>query len=582
VTQKQVLLRGLAVGRTSLIIWYEDGALERADVWVEKDIELLQLALREIHPSLTVDIAPDREAYVLRGRVPNTTMRRAAEQAAEAYLEAGRAPLLVGTGDVASTAVVDAASARTSSGAIINLVRVDELAPSQAVRLQVALVEAGFDTIFVRTVQQGELADETRDLIVLEGEVADQIDLSRALAIVGRLVQGDGAEPVVTVLADEAGSVRDAVGRTTAGSSGASSGFGTSGSSGFSVGRLRLDNQIEANIGRASILSTAGGRVLSFVEVTDQPQVRVQVEFYEVDRRGLKEVRPKLGAALSDFQAGGVGRSPLTTQFQGTPTGNPAAPFSGGEGTGPTSETDVQNVINFLDGTFANEVQLATGRLALSATLRFLEEQGLARSLSRPSLTVLSGEAAQFLVGGEIPVRQAAVSDASGGVITTSTTTEEFGIGLAVRPLVGRDGRITLDLQPEVTEPDFDLTAEVVAATGTSQETIGFKTRTLRTSARLEDGQALLVGGLQTRSRTGVKSKMPVLGDAPLIGWLFRETSEQRDQTELVIVVTPVVLREPEARALLWSHPDPFQALLDAQAPAPRTQAREREGAQGS
>lgn len=577
-TNKQVLLRGLAIGRTSLIVWYEDGTHERTDVHVEKDIALLQGALKDIHPSLTVEIAPDREAYVLRGRVPSMLLRRAAEQAAEAYLDAGRAPVLVGTGESADTAIVSDES-RRRKGSIINLVRVDELAPSQAVRLQIALVEAGFDTIFVRTVQSGALSEEATEIIVLEGTVEDQIDLSRALTLVGRLVEG-GGDASIEVIADEAGALRASVGQSSASqSTNNSGGFGSSDGSSVSLSRVQLDNQVDANIARASILSTANGRVLSFIEVTDLPQVRVQVEFYEIDKNGLKEVRPKLGAALSDFDAAGVGRSPLTTQFQGTPTGIADAPFSGGIGTGPTSELDVQNVVNFLDGTFANEVQLATGRLALSATLRFLEEQGVARSLSRPTLTVLSGESAQFLVGGEIPVRQSAISDASGGVISTSVTTEQFGIGLAVRPLVGRDGRVTLDLQPEVTEPDFDLTAEVVAVTGTSQETIGFRTRTMRTSARLEDGQALLVGGLQTRSHDGVKSEMPVLGSLPLIGWLFRETAEQRAQTELVIVVTPVVLREPEARALLWAHRNPFDALLDPVAPPPpRVDAREGEG----
>jgi Flp pilus assembly secretin CpaC len=578
-TNKQVLLRGLAIGRTSLIVWYEDGSHERTDVHVEKDIALLQGALKDIHPSLTVEIAPDREAYVLRGRVPNMLLRRAAEQAAEAYLDAGRAPVLVGDGESADTAIVSDESSRRK-GSIINLVRVDELAPSQAVRLQIALVEAGFDTIFVRTVQSGELSEEATEIIVLEGTVEDQIDLSKVLSLVGRLVEGGSGDLGIEVIADEAGALRDSVGQSsTSQSSSAASGFGTSSGSSAGLSRVQLDNQVDANIARASILSTANGRVLSFIEVSDLPQVRVQVEFYEIDKNGLKEVRPKLGAAISDFDAAGVGRSPLTTQFQGTPTGSADAPFSGGLGTGPTSETDVQNVVNFLDGTFANEVQLATGRLALSATLRFLEEQGVARSLSRPSLTVLSGESAQFLVGGEIPVRQSAVSDASGGVITTSVTTEQFGIGLAVRPLVGRDGRVTLDLQPEVTEPDFDLTAEVVAVTGTSQETIGFRTRTMRTSARLEDGQALLVGGLRTRRHDGVKSEMPLLGRLPLLGWLFRETAEQTDQTELVIVVTPVVLREPEARALLWAHRNPFDALLDTVAPPPPpADAREGEG----
>ncbi|MEZ5978326.1 MAG: pilus assembly protein N-terminal domain-containing protein [Planctomycetota bacterium] len=572
-SDREVLLRGLAVGRTSLIVWYTDGTHEQKTIWVKKDLELLEAALTEIHPSITVDIAPDREAYVLRGLVANMNMRRAAEQAAEAYLNAGRAPVLVGGEGVTTEAVVT--EARGNAGSIINLIRVEELGPELDQRVQVALATAGYEGVLVRRVQYGDLPDETRDLIVLEGEVHDQIALTRALTLVGRLVEGEDSS--IEVLADEAGAWRDRIGNLSTSGNGSSSGFGTGGSSSFNVGRLRLDNQVEANLARASVLSTANGRVISFVEVTDLPQVRVQVEFYEVDRNGLREVRPKLAAAISDFQADGVSRSPLTTQFQGTPTGNPDAPFSGGFGTGPTSETDVQNVVNFLDGTFANEVQLSTGRLALSATLRFLEEQGLARSLSRPSLTVLSGESAQFLVGGEIPVRQSAVSDASGGVITTSTTTESFGIGLAVRPLVGRDGRITLDVQPEVTEPDFDLTADVVAATGTAQETVGFRTRTLRTSARLDDGQALLVGGLKTRRHDGVKRKMPLLGDVPLVGWLFRDTSEQSEQTELVIVVTPVVLRQPEARALLWPYGDPFEALLDAVPPPEDRRARDEE-----
>lgn len=562
-TDREVLLRGLSVGRTSLIVWYTDGTYERTHVWVKKDLQLLERALADVHPSVTVDIAPDREAYVLRGRVPNLLMRRAAEQAAEAYLEAGRAPVLIGEGDAASSALVSDGSQGRRSGAIINLIRVDELGPTPTETLAIALTEAGFDDVDVRFVQRGDAPDPVTDLIVLEGEVPDQIALTQCLTLVGRLVGGSSDSGVIEVVADEAGAIRESVGRSSTASS-STRGFGTSGSQSSGVGSLRLDNSIEANVARASVHSTAGGRVLSFIEVVDVPQVRVRVELYEVDRDGLKEVRPKLAAAISDFDAAGVARSPLTTQFQGAPTGSAASPFSGGIGTGPTSETDVQNVLSFLDGTFANEVQLSTGRLALSATLRFLESEGLARSLSRPSLTVLSGESAQFLVGGEIPIRQNAVSDASGGVITTSVVTEEFGIGLAVRPLVGRDGRVTLDLQPEITEPDFDLTASVVAATGSAQETIGFRTRTLRTSARLDDGEALLVGGLQTRTHDGNKSGLPVLQNTPLIGWLFRETSEQQRRTELVLVVTPVVLREPEARALLWHHAEPLQALLDA------------------
>ena len=226
---------------------------------------------------------------------------------------------------------------------------------------------------------------------------------------------------------------------------------------------------------------------------------------------------------------------------------------------GTFSGEDVQAGLQSLADGFSQQVQLAGSQVALDALFRILEAKGIARRLSNPVLTVLSGETAQFQVGGEIPVPQAFTPASSGpeGLGTfNSVVFRNFGVGLAVRPLVGEANDLTLDLGSLISQPDSVLTTLVRDSTGVSPQTTAFATRALQTSARLQDGQSLMVGGLVTEATRADVTKVPVLGDVPLLGWLFRSINDTDDSTELFVVVSPTIVRDPIQGAQLWAQPE--------------------------
>src|SRR5262249_30506199 len=183
--------------------------------------------------------------------------------------------------------------------------------------------------------------------------------------------------------------------------------------------------------------------------------------------------------------------------------------------------------------------------------LSILEREGIAQSLSSPSLTVLSGELAQVQVGGEIPVPTAFAPAFGGATAGANTTTPgvfsgtefvPFGVQLQIRPLVGEDDTITLDVQPLVVTPDTILTDTIRQATGTTVPTTAVQTRALRTSSRLQDGQALVIGGLTSNNTTTNTSSTPGLRETPILGRLFRSFNRNDQSTDLVVVVNPVVV----------------------------------------
>jgi Flp pilus assembly secretin CpaC len=130
-----------------------------------------------------------------------------------------------------------------------------------------------------------------------------------------------------------------------------------------------------------------------------------------------------------------------------------------------------------------------------------------------------------------------------------------FGVQLQVRPLVGDDGTITLDVQPLVVTPDSVLTDSIRQSTGTAVPTTAFQTRALRTSSRLEDGQALLIGGLMSTNTSTNTASTPGIKSVPLLGRLFQSFNRNDQDTELVVLVNPVVVRAPIANTATWSFP---------------------------
>lgn len=179
---------------------------------------------------------------------------------------------------------------------------------------------------------------------------------------------------------------------------------------------------------------------------------------------------------------------------------------------------------------------LATGRVNLNILLDALENEGLVKILAEPNLTALSGQPASFLAGGEFPI------PVPGEDSTITVQFKEFGIRLEFLPQLVGESRINLRVRPEVSQ----LSSAGAIRIG-SLEIPALTTRRAETTVELASGQSFAVAGLLQNNANQSVSKFPLLGDVPVLGALFRSQSFQRDETELVIVVTPILVRPTDA-----------------------------------
>ena len=557
---RELLLSGGEIGTTTLHMGFEDGSTEMYRLQVEPDLEVLRDALAHVDSRIEARMAPNLNAIVLEGTVRTEGMKRTAETAARGYLEAG-------------------ASKDSARPAVLTMLDVDEPTPSMAQRVEQAIRDIGPSA---RRVGVRLIESEGCGVLVLEGRVADQKTLTRALSIASAVFQEQCAEnqdeellvfdelgrvtqsrrvprnrslaDTLRVVGDESGAIQrgSLTGNGNSGSQGIQSLLGGSSSSGGG-----LDNDLTANVARATVLELGGGRILSFLEVETLPQVRIEIRLFEVDRRALLDWNSKFVVANSDFDQNPLLPANGSVAIQGPPvfTGTPPTQVFGAPRVGAYSQTDVQNVFSFLGGQLENQFQVSGSNWAIDTALSLLETEGIVRTLASPSLSVLSGEEAHFQVGGQVPTPINATTDA-GNTLLQGTQFVSFGIRLSVKPLVGEDGFVTIDVRPEISAPDANLTSNIRASTGTALQTTAFSTRSLRTSARLADGRTLVIGGLTERRRDDTSSHTPGLADIPLIGKLFQSTSYEDQSRELVFVITPVVLRDPIPEAALWVWPD--------------------------
>lgn len=591
ITSREVLALGRETGTTTLILWFENGSSREYLFSVRRDLSVLEHALKLVSPSVEVESAPDRDAIVLTGRVPDVLVSQTAEAVARNYLDAsngrrGAAEPLVAApptapdagGAPAATPGAGAQSAPSApqapgapsqaatvqlqgpvppSGTVINLIQLDTLPPSPEQKIQNAIEAIGGHNVTVRRILRGNVRDDSTDTLVLEGRVPNQIALVRVITLAARLFAGQTITAQdIRVLADEGGALAEQM--QTQATQSQLGGGATSSLFGGARG-TRLTNQVRTNLGRAKAIEAAGGRILSFIEVTDLPQIRVDIRLVEVNRSKLRTLDPNSALMLSSFRQPSLNPAQSATMVQGD-----QAARVGSAGAA------IQNVLSFLNGGLLNQFQYSGGHAAIDAALSLLERQGIAQSLSSPSLTVLSGESAQVQIGGEVPVPTAfapafgggsAGAGGTGGAaaatpgVFSSVEFVPFGVQLQIRPLVGDDDTITLDVQPLVVTPDAVLTNTIRQSTGTSVPTTAFQTRALRTSSRLQDGQALLIGGLMSNNTSTNTGSTPGLGAVPFLGRLFQSFNRNDESTELIVVVNPVVLRTPVVDAGLWAFP---------------------------
>ena len=167
------------------------------------------------------------------------------------------------------------------------------------------------------------------------------------------------------------------------------------------------------------------------------------------------------------------------------------------------------------------------------------ETEGFVTTLASPSLTALSGEKATFLAGGEIPI---AYTITSNGGNTQTVVYKPYGITVDFYPTVLSDGRISLSVKPEVSEIDPTITVQGYP---------GFKTRRVDTTVELGSGQSFVIGGLMKADNSNNMTKLPGAGDVPILGALFRSNAFKRGETELMIVVTPYLVKPVPASQIV-------------------------------
>lgn len=213
-----------------------------------------------------------------------------------------------------------------------------------------------------------------------------------------------------------------------------------------------------------------------------------------------------------------------------------------GRGTGAAASTALDSTLTSLltggvpFGQFVtNIVQSGTN---VDVAIDALEEKGLARSLAEPNLVALSGDTASFLAGGEFPIPVAQSSNGNGGN-TITVEFKPFGVGLKFTPTVLDNGLINLKLAPEVSEID----PSNAVAVGGGISVPGLVVRRAETTLELRDGQTFVLGGLLQKSSNYNKRQLPWIGDVPILGALFRSSDFQKQETDLVIVVTPRLVK---------------------------------------
>jgi len=264
-------------------------------------------------------------------------------------------------------------------------------------------------------------------------------------------------------------------------------------------------------------------------------QVTLKVRIAEVNRSLLKKVGVNLLAndSTSGFRFG-------LAQGEGIFLPSP----------GQTSDQAGQVIRSTIGSTIS-----ASGKLFgldLISSLDLAQTDGLITILAEPNLTALSGETASFLAGGEFPI------PVSQGLGSVAIEYKQFGVGLAFTPIVLADGRISMRVRPEVSE----LSDSGAIKLGDVQVP-ALITRRAETTVELGSGQSFMIAGLLKNTNTNSINKAPFLGDLPILGMLFRSTSFKRDESELVIIVTPYLVR-PVSRQLV-TPADGYRAPTDAE-----------------
>lgn len=325
--------------------------------------------------------------------------------------------------------------------------------------------------------------------------------------------------------------------------------------------RGKVENQYEHDTAlKIAGLYTGGdgSGVIDLLEMEHPSQIRLEAQIIEINSDYTKNLGIQYWSQTpgSNSSSGSSSDNPNNNITVGT-----AGLFYGGEDFSSTRKHG-----GWLGSHIAN----------VNVTLQALINEGKARILSRPSITTMSGKTANILIGGRIPIP---VSDGNGNV---SIDWHEYGVKLNIEPVVDSEDKITSKVHAEVSTLDYSHGVKI-----DSFSVPGIATREAESEVNVRSGMTMAIGGLINSEDAKIVSKIPLLGDLPIIGRFFRHTSNTRDKRELIILITPTLVADdtpaPMSRRMKESYEEIERVarnreLVETRKPVPQgTDAEERD-----
>ena len=270
-----------------------------------------------------------------------------------------------------------------------------------------------------------------------------------------------------------------------------------------------VENQYEKN--RAEMVAASYGEVTNLLQMRHPKQVRIESRVIEISTDKVKN----LGIALGNKASGDSDSDTISLGTEGT--------FGFGQSHTNTNKIDAGKPFNWF-GSYAE----------INAQLNALVKKGDAKVLSEPYVIAMSGEKANILIGGEIPVPVNTDDN------TVTVEWREYGIRLDIEPNVQEDNSVDSKIKTEVSSLDWSSAVNATSATGVRIP--GLLSRKADSHVIMQPGMTMAIGGLISSTESKSVSKIPLLGDIPILGQFFRNTSKTRERKEILILLTPILV----------------------------------------
>jgi pilus assembly protein CpaC len=307
-------------------------------------------------------------------------------------------------------------------------------------------------------------------------------------------------------------------------------------------GRIMLSGEVSDAVTLDKAVTIArqfGPEVINSVSVASPQQVMLEVRFIEVSRTAGRD----LGVQWNRFGGNSIANIGSRQPADRLPIG---APSGSSNITGVSASEVAAGVLSGGSPFGFMIARMVAGGVSTDILINALEQKGVARSLAEPNLVALSGDTASFLAGGEYPIPVSA----SNGQVTVDY--KKYGVGLAFTPTVLGRGLINMKIEPEVSSIDTTHSVAVSSTISVPALTV----RRASTTVELRDGQSFAIGGLLQTDNKNQIEQLPWLGSVPVLGTLFSSKSYQKNQTDLVIIVTPHLVKPARPGDLLKTPAD--------------------------